>query len=84
MTLTVQISPNAPRSQVVGWLGDKLKIKIKAPPVDGKANVELVRFLAKKFGVRQNAIRIVRGETAKTKVVEIEGVDEATMRAAIG
>ena len=80
MTLAVQITPNARRSEIVGWLGGKLKIKIKAPPVDGKANAELVRFLAKKFGVRQNAVRLLRGETAKTKLIEIEGIEEETVR----
>jgi uncharacterized protein len=80
MTLIVQITPNAPRSEIVGWLGEKLKIKIKAPPVDGKANAELVRFLAEKFSVKQNTIRIVRGETSKTKIIELSGVDEAVLR----
>ena len=84
MTLTVQITPNAPRSEIVGWLGGRLKIKIKAPPVDGKANMELVRFLAEKFGVRQNSVHLLHGETAKTKLVEIEGADEAALRRIVG
>jgi hypothetical protein len=84
MKLAVQITTNAPRSEIAGWLGDRLKIKIKAPPVDGKANAELVRFLAEKFGVRQSAVRILRGETAKRKMVEIDGLDEAGCRVAFG
>lgn len=77
LTLTLQITPNARRSEVVGWLGDRLKVKIKAPAVEGKANAELVRFLAELFGVRANAVVLLRGETARLKVVRIEGVDES-------
>jgi len=44
--LTIKAVPNAPRSEVVGWMGDTLKVRLKAPPVDGKANTELCRFLA--------------------------------------
>lgn len=83
MTLTIQTTPNAPRSQIVGWQGDRLKIKVKAPAVEGKANAELVRFLADALGVRPNAIAIVRGETARLKVVRIDGVEMAALQALI-
>jgi uncharacterized protein (TIGR00251 family) len=71
-TLTVQISPNASRSEVVGWVGDKLKIKVKAPAVEGKANAELLRFVAEKLGVRPNRVTILRGETSRTKVLGLD------------
>lgn len=80
LTLNLQITPNAPRSEIVGWMGDRLKLKIKAPAVEGKANAELVRFLAEAFGVRPNAVTLVRGETARLKVVRIEGVEEAELQ----
>ena len=83
LKLTVQITANASRNEIVGWLGERLKIKVKAPAVEGKANAELLRFLAERLGVRPNALQIVRGETAKTKVLAIEGVDEEKLRAAI-
>ncbi len=76
LTLTLQITPNARRSEVVGWLGDRLKVKIKAPAVEGKANAELVRFLAELFGVRANAVVLLRGETARLKVVRVDGMDD--------
>lgn len=79
MTLTIQTTPNAPRSQIVGWAGDRLKIKVKAPAVEGKANAELVRFLAECFGVRPNAVTLVRGKTARLKVVRIDGVEAADL-----
>lgn len=75
LTLTIQTTPNAPRSEIVGWLGDRLKVKVKAPAVEGKANAELLRFLAECFGVRPQAVTLVRGGTARLKTVHIEGAD---------
>ena len=80
VTVSIQATPNAPRSQIVGWLGERLKVKLKAPAVEGKANAELVRFLAEQFGVRANAVTLLRGETARTKVVRIDGVEESQFR----
>ena len=80
VTLTIQTTPNAPRSEIVGWLGERLKVKVKAPAVEGKANLELVRFLAEYFGVRPNAVTLLRGDTARIKTVRIEGVEEADLR----
>ena len=79
VTLTVQTTPNAPRSQIVGWQGDRLKIKVKAPAVEGKANAELIRFLAESFGIRSHAVTLVRGDTARLKVVRIDGVEMADL-----
>ena len=75
LTLQIQTTPNAPRSEIAGWMGDRLKIKVKAPAVEGKANAELVRFLAEAFGVRPNAVTLLRGDTARLKVVRIDGVE---------
>ena len=80
VTITVQTTPNAPRSEIVGWLGDRLKVKVKAPAVEGKANTELVRFLAEYFRVRPNAVVLVRGDTARLKVLRIEGIEEADLQ----
>jgi uncharacterized protein len=78
--IDVKITANASHSQIVSWLGERLKIKVKAPAVEGKANAELLRFLAEKLGVRANQLRIVRGETARQKIISIEGVDEEELR----
>jgi len=80
ITLNIQTTPNAPRSEIVKWMGDRLKVKVKAPAVEGKANTELVRFLAEAFGVRPNAVTLLRGDTARIKVVRIEGVEEADLQ----
>ena len=75
MNLEVQISANAPRNQVVGWVGDRLKIKVKAPAVEGKANAELLRFLGESLDLRPNRLQILRGETAKLKLIAIDGLE---------
>jgi uncharacterized protein (TIGR00251 family) len=75
-SLKVQITPNAPRSEVVGWLGDRLKIKIKAPAIEGKANAELRRFLAESLNVRVADVTILQGDTGRVKVLQIDGGSE--------
>ena len=76
----VRITPNAGRNQLIGWQAGRLKIKVKAPAVEGKANEELLRFLAELLQVRRREIGIDRGETAKSKVIWVEGLDEAQLR----
>ena len=80
VTLTIQTTPNAPRSEIVGWVGERLKVKVKAPAVEGKANAELLRFLAEHFSVRPNAVTLLRGDTARLKTVRIEGVETADVQ----
>ncbi len=84
MTLTIQTTPNAPRSQIVGWQGERLKVKVKAPAVEGKANAELIRFLAETFGVRASAVTLLRGETARLKVVRLDGVEAEDVAKLLG
>lgn len=71
--LSLQVVPNAKKTEVIGPHGEALKLKIKAPPVDGKANGEIIDFLARTLGVRRNAVSIVSGETARVKRVLIVG-----------
>jgi uncharacterized protein (TIGR00251 family) len=72
--LTVKVHPRARRSALAGRIGDAWKLTLAAPPVDGKANDECVRFLAEWAGVPRSRVRIVMGLTSRVKVVEIEGV----------
>ena len=74
--LTVKVHPRAKRSAITGRLGDAWKLDLAAPPVDGKANEECVRFLAEFAGVPRARVRIVTGLTSRLKVVEIEGVPQ--------
>jgi uncharacterized protein (TIGR00251 family) len=71
ITLEIHAQPGAKRTEVVGAHGDSLKIRVAAPPVEGRANTALIAFLADQFGVTQRAVTIVRGETARRKTVRV-------------
>jgi uncharacterized protein (TIGR00251 family) len=74
--VTVKVHPRAKRSALAGRLGDAWKLSLAAPPVDGKANDECVRFLAELAGVPRSRVRILKGATGRVKVVEVEGVSQ--------
>lgn len=76
--LIVHVQPRAKLTAVTGVHGDAVKIRLAAPPVDGAANVELIRFLAERLGVPKTAVVIVRGQTARRKTVRINSIDAAT------
>ncbi len=79
LLVTVRVQPGAQRTEVVGTMADgSLKVRLKSPPARGKANRELVSLLAGRFGVVEEAVRIVRGHTSRIKLVSIEGVSHTT------
>ena len=82
--LALQIQPRASRTEVVGPLGGALKIRLAAPPVDGEANDELIRFLAKVLGVPKGAVEIASGSTGRRKRVRVKGVDARTATRLLG
>lgn len=65
--LLVAVIPNASRTEIVGWHGDALKIRVAAPPVDGKANRELIHYLAKSLDIAKSDIEIISGHMNKRK-----------------
>jgi len=69
--LRCQLQPRAARDEIVGIHDDRLKVRITAAPVDGKANAHLIKFLAKQFGVPKNQVAIESGETSRQKSVSI-------------
>ena len=75
--LIVHVVPRARRSEVAGRHGDALKVRIAAPPVDGAANTELVRFLAERLNVPRGAVTVVSGTSGRRKTVSVEGVTTA-------
>ena len=75
--MQLQVQPNAPKSALVGEHNQKLKIKIKSPPVDGKANEALEEFVAELFGVSKSKVRVVKGLTSRLKTLEIQGINIA-------
>ncbi len=74
--VTVKVHPRAKRSAIAGRLGEAWKLDLAAPPVEGKANQECVRFFAALAGVPRARVRIVVGANSRTKVVEVEGISD--------
>jgi uncharacterized protein len=83
-TLPIKAIPNAPRSEVAGWLGAAVKIKVHAPPVEGKANEALCAFLADALQLPKRAVSVLRGDTSRQKLVRIDGLDLATVKMRLG
>jgi uncharacterized protein (TIGR00251 family) len=83
-TLAIKAIPNAPKSQVIGWLGDALKVKVHAPPVEGKANDALCEFLADELELPRRAVTVLRGDTSRQKVIRVDGLDLAAVKARLG
>lgn len=83
-TLAVKAVPNAPRHEVVGWLGEAVKIKIHAPPLEGRANAALCEFLADTLALPRRAVSVLRGDTSRQKLVRIEGLSLAEVRQRLG
>jgi len=73
--IEVWIQPRASRDEIVGPQGEVLKIRLKAPPVEGKANQALIRFLARVFGIPKRRIEILSGLTSRRKSIYISGVE---------
>ena len=71
LLLTLRIQPRASRDEIAGPYGEALKVRITAPPVDGKANAHLLRFLAELFGVPLASVELLGGETGRDKRVKI-------------
>ena len=71
IVLALHVQPGAARTEVAGQHGDALKIRLAAPPVDGKANAELLRYLAAAFGVPLRQVMLVRGDASRQKLVRI-------------
>jgi uncharacterized protein (TIGR00251 family) len=78
--IKIRVVPNAPKSECVGEYGDAIKIKIAAQAMDGKANTELIKFLAKKLGISRNDIEICTGETSRDKLVEISNCTDVRIK----
>lgn len=70
--LRILVQPKASKDEIVGTVGDELKVRIKAPPVDGAANQTLVKFLSKVFKVPKSHIHIISGDTSRHKRLRIE------------
>jgi hypothetical protein len=83
-TLCVRVTPRSGKEGVAGFEGGVVRIRLNAPPVEGKANDALVRFLAKAVGVPRGSITLVTGERGRNKIVRVSGITREAMMAALG
>lgn len=84
LSFSIRVLPRASKSEVAGTFAEGLKVRISAPPVDGAANAEVVKLLAKAFGVSRSSVAIVSGETSKTKRVRVQGGSAARLKEMAG
>jgi uncharacterized protein len=81
--LTLKVRAGARRTEFAGVHGDAWKLHVSAPPVEGKANEAIIRYLAKLAGIPAAAVRIVSGFTGSTKIVELDGIEPEHLHRAI-
>jgi uncharacterized protein len=80
MRLPIKVVPGSSRDCIAGWLGDILKIRVRAPAEHGKANASVEEIVAKALGVPKECARILAGKASPRKVVEISGLSEGEVR----
>jgi uncharacterized protein (TIGR00251 family) len=78
--LSVKVVPGASRNEIVGWMGETLKVRVSAPPERGRANEAVQELLAASLGVPASDVRIVSGGSSPRKIVEIDGLNDAAVR----
>ena len=83
VVLSLHIQPGAKRTECAGLHGEALKIRLHAPPVDGKANEALIAFLAKSLGVPKSHVELVSGHSSRAKRVRVAGVGAEVARQAL-
>ena len=71
--VSVKLQPRASQNEICGQVGDELKIKVMAPPVDAAANEALIELLAEKLGCARNRVELIRGRKSRHKVLKISG-----------
>jgi len=74
LTLKIKVEPRSSKSAIVGPYGDALKVKLTSPPVEGKANKELIALLSKELKIPKKDIEIISGQSSKNKVLKIIGL----------
>jgi uncharacterized protein len=82
--LAVHVTPRSGRDEVSGWRGTELSVRVTVAPEGGKANAAACIVVAKALGVPKSSVRVMRGETARHKILHIEGVDDSALREAFG
>ena len=80
----IKVVPGARRNEIAGALGDRLKVRVAAPPEDGRANQAVCRLLADALGVKARSVTVVAGHGSREKTVRVEGVTPEAVAAALG
>ncbi len=75
--LKVRVIPGARKTEIAGESGGRLRVRLQAPPVEGKANKELTRFIARELGLKKNRVSLTKGEKSREKTVLLEGLGVA-------
>lgn len=80
----MQVTPRAARSEVLGWREGVLRVRVTAPPIDGRANEAVVRLLAGALGLPSSRVAVVAGVAGRLKLVQIDGIGEEEVRRRLG
>jgi len=83
-TIRVRVSPGAREDAIVGWQGDALKVRVKAPPERGRANQAVCDLLAELLGVARSAVTVERGHGSRDKVLAVDGLTEGEVLERLG
>lgn len=81
--VALKVVPGSTREGVAGWLGDALKVRVRAPAEAGRANAAVVRVVAEALGLPADAVHIASGSSSPKKILEIDGLDLETLRARV-
>lgn len=82
--IRVRVQPRASRDEIVGWREDTLRLRVSAPPLDGRANDAVVELISRTAGVARSAVSVVAGERGRDKLVRVTGLTPEALRARLG
>lgn len=82
--IRVRLTPRSARNEITGWRDGLLRVRVTAPPVDGKANAALERLVANALGVRKTAVSVVAGVRSREKTITIEGYSKDEVHDLLG
>ena len=83
-TIPVVVTPKSGRNEVAGWRGSELSVRVTAAPEAGKANLAVCKTIAETLGVPKSSVRVVRGDAARHKIIEVQGASDVDLRSAFG
>jgi uncharacterized protein (TIGR00251 family) len=84
ITLKVHLQPRASRDGIIGLHGDALKVRVTAPPLEGRANKALARFIAKQLNISSSRVEIIAGQHSREKLLRIAGISREAAEQALG